>query len=206
MPETQVWFLGWEDPLEKGMATHSSILAYRIPWTEEPGGLQSMGLQKAGHDWVTNTFTLSSSYLSPVCWKEYFWSTVLPLLLCKDWLTIFMWVYLCGSVYEHSLFYSTDLSFLSTIFCCCFWLCHRACGILVPWPRVKTTPPEVHTQSLKPLAHPWSPTTLLIMATLQLAWREVVWICSFPSIIALAVLSLLSLHVNFRISLTKSTK
>ena len=38
------WFLGWEDPLEKGMATHSSILAWRIPWAEEPGGLQSMGL------------------------------------------------------------------------------------------------------------------------------------------------------------------
>ena len=43
--ETQVWSLGQEDPLEKGMATHSSILAWRIPWTEEPGGLQSVGLQ-----------------------------------------------------------------------------------------------------------------------------------------------------------------
>ena len=41
---------GQEDPLEKGMATHSSILAWRIPWTEEPGKLQSMGLQRAGHD------------------------------------------------------------------------------------------------------------------------------------------------------------
>ena len=45
MQEIQVQSLGWEDPLEKGMATHSSILAWRIPWTEEPGGLQSMGLQ-----------------------------------------------------------------------------------------------------------------------------------------------------------------
>ena len=43
MQETQVGSLGWEDPLEKGMATHSSILAWRIPWTEEPGRLQSMG-------------------------------------------------------------------------------------------------------------------------------------------------------------------
>ena len=42
--ETQVWCLGWEDPLEKEMATHCSILAWRIPWTEEPGRLQSMGL------------------------------------------------------------------------------------------------------------------------------------------------------------------
>ena len=46
MHETQVRFLGWEDPLEKGIATHSSILAWRIPWTEEPGRLQSMGLQE----------------------------------------------------------------------------------------------------------------------------------------------------------------
>ena len=43
--ETWVQSLGWEDPLEKGRATHSSILAWRIPWTEEPGGLQSVGLQ-----------------------------------------------------------------------------------------------------------------------------------------------------------------
>ena len=49
MQETQVRSLGWEDPLEKGMATHPSILAWRIPWTEEPGGLQSMGPQRVGH-------------------------------------------------------------------------------------------------------------------------------------------------------------
>ena len=49
--------LSWEDPLEKELATHSSILAWKIPWTEEPGGLQSMGSQRVGHDWTTNTFT-----------------------------------------------------------------------------------------------------------------------------------------------------
>ena len=48
--KTQVQSLGWEDALEKGMATHSSILAWRIPWTEESGGLQSMGSQRVGHD------------------------------------------------------------------------------------------------------------------------------------------------------------
>ena len=48
---------GREDPLEKGMATHSSILAWTIPWTEELGGLQSMGSQRVRHDWATNTFT-----------------------------------------------------------------------------------------------------------------------------------------------------
>ena len=50
MRETQVRFLGLEDPLEKGMATHSSILAWRMPWMEEPGGLQSTGSQRVGHD------------------------------------------------------------------------------------------------------------------------------------------------------------
>ena len=50
MQETQVQSLGWEDPVEKEMATHSSTLAWRIPWTEEPGGLQSTGLQNVGHD------------------------------------------------------------------------------------------------------------------------------------------------------------
>ena len=50
MQETGVRSLGWEDPLEKGMATHSNILAWKIPWMEEPGGLQSMGLQRVGHN------------------------------------------------------------------------------------------------------------------------------------------------------------
>ena len=53
MQETQVQSLGGEDPLEEGMATHSSILAWRIPWTEEPGGLQSIGSQRVRHDLVT---------------------------------------------------------------------------------------------------------------------------------------------------------
>ena len=50
MQETRVRSLGWEDPLEEEMATHSSIHAWKIPWTEEPGRLQSMGLQRVGHD------------------------------------------------------------------------------------------------------------------------------------------------------------
>ena len=52
----RVRFLGWEDPLEEQMATHSSILAGKIPWTEEPGGLQSIGSQRAGQDgWMEHT-------------------------------------------------------------------------------------------------------------------------------------------------------
>ena len=57
MQETWVWSLGWEDPLEKGMATHSSILSWRIPQTEEPGGLQSMWSRRVRYNWATNTFT-----------------------------------------------------------------------------------------------------------------------------------------------------
>ena len=51
MQETWVLSLGWEDPLAKGMATYSSILVQKIPWREEPGGLQSMGLHRVGHNW-----------------------------------------------------------------------------------------------------------------------------------------------------------
>ena len=58
MQETRVWSLGQKDPLKKGMAIHSSILAWRIPWTVEPGRLQPMGSQRALHNWMSNTFTL----------------------------------------------------------------------------------------------------------------------------------------------------
>ena len=68
MLETRVWSLDPEDPLEKEMATHSSTLAWRIPWVEEPGGLQSMGLQRVGHNWVTS-FSLSL-YLKYL-WKNH---------------------------------------------------------------------------------------------------------------------------------------
>ena len=57
MQETRVQSLGWEDPLEKGMATHSSILAWRVAWTEESGRLRSTGSQRVGHDWATNRHT-----------------------------------------------------------------------------------------------------------------------------------------------------
>ena len=59
MRGTQVWSLGWEDPLEKAMATHSSTLAWKIPWMEEPGRLQSMGLQRVGHDWATSLYLVA---------------------------------------------------------------------------------------------------------------------------------------------------
>ena len=58
--ETRVRSLGWEDPLQKEMAVHSSILAWKIPWTEEPGGLQSMGLPTVRYDWATSLFTFKA--------------------------------------------------------------------------------------------------------------------------------------------------
>ena len=57
MQDTWIQYLDQEYPLEKGMATHSSILAWKIVWTEEPGGLQSMGSQRIGQDWMTNSDT-----------------------------------------------------------------------------------------------------------------------------------------------------
>ena len=65
MQETQVRSLGWEDPREERMATHSSILDWRIPWTEAPGGLQSTGSQRAGHDWSD----LSMAWLTTIAIK-----------------------------------------------------------------------------------------------------------------------------------------
>jgi len=96
MLETLVQSLGWEDPLEKEMATHSSILAWRIPWTEEPSGLQSVGLQRVGHDWMTNIFTgdiilLSSGAIyQSTCFRH------------SKWLEILTWgLYLMSMKDEH---------------------------------------------------------------------------------------------------------
>ena len=88
--ETWVWSLGLEDPLEEGMATHSNILIWRIPWTEEPGGLQSMESQRVGHDWWTtcvhthththtHTQVAKNSAKKP-SYSECFWSPFHPRL------------------------------------------------------------------------------------------------------------------------------
>ena len=66
MQEMWVRSLGWEDPLENEMATHSSVLAWEIPWTEEPGGLPCLGSQRAGHDWGTNILNVCQG-----CTKNY---------------------------------------------------------------------------------------------------------------------------------------
>ena len=101
--------LVWEDPLEEGMATHSSILAWRIPWTEEPGRLQSTGLQRVGHHWVTKHMlpyislvilylvillgncVFSDAFVLKIplwAWPVYclcWWSLLVPCPLCSWW-------------------------------------------------------------------------------------------------------------------------
>ena len=78
MQETRVWFLGWEDSLEKEMATHFSILAWRIPWTEEPDRLQSMGSQGVRHDWVTNTLNHWVTREALICYSAIEKNEIMP--------------------------------------------------------------------------------------------------------------------------------
>ena len=94
MQETQVQSQGWEYPLGEEMAAHSSILAWRIPWTEEPGGLQFKGLQRVKHNWGTNSFTFQilmkckfcASLKSFLLW-HWGWTreTTFPLQVCRKW-------------------------------------------------------------------------------------------------------------------------
>ena len=80
-----IWYLGWKEPLEKGMANHSSILVWRIPWTEESCGLQSMGSQRVRQDWMTE-----HAYIHVLVWGliEY----TRPLLLFGAFPIIFFWL------------------------------------------------------------------------------------------------------------------
>ena len=89
MRETWVQSLGQEDPLEKGMATHSSILVWRIPWMEEPGGLPSMGSQRVGQDWVTS---LSLSLLNQVTCPSIRWEGPRLFLPDETERLVFFWV------------------------------------------------------------------------------------------------------------------
>ena len=80
MQETWVWSLDWEDPLEKEIATHSSILAWRIPWTKDPGGLESMGSQRIiRYNWVTHSFPPGEAHRKNIGKKYAKVWTVLPM-------------------------------------------------------------------------------------------------------------------------------
>ena len=115
MWETQVQSLGWEDPLEKEMAIHSSTIAWKIPWTEEPGRLQSMRSQRVGHDWFISYIFLH--YL--VFWK----------FCIHDLINIKIKFYIISG-FCHITFpptfhpYSLALLVPYNVFCfasCCFW-------------------------------------------------------------------------------------
>ena len=87
--ETRFWSLGWEDPLEEKMATHSSILAWKIPWTDEPGGLQSMGPQRVGYNWGTlegNGSPLQYSCLENPVDRGAWWAAVHSVAQSWTWL------------------------------------------------------------------------------------------------------------------------
>ena len=75
MQETKIQSLGQEDPLEKEIATHPSILAWRIPWTEEPGGLHSMGSQRVGHDWSDSRMSRLEKTKHHTIYRQAIWST-----------------------------------------------------------------------------------------------------------------------------------
>ena len=115
MQETWVQFLGWEDPLEKGIATHSSILAWRMPQTEEPGELQSMGSQRVRHDWGSHTHThILNLYIvkreqlpTPVFWSGEFHG------LCTAHGVAKSWTWLTFTYIKHILIKSKEkISFL----------------------------------------------------------------------------------------------
>ena len=84
MQKTQVWSLGWKDPLEKEMATSSNTFVWKIPWTEKPVGLQSMGSQRVGHDWASSLH-FSGKELPGQCRRHGFYSWVREIPLRRRW-------------------------------------------------------------------------------------------------------------------------
>ena len=115
-----VWSLDGEDPLEREMATHSSILAWRIPWTEETGGLQSMGSQRVGHDW-SNLACMHAWVLIDVKW---YLVILILIFLISDVEYLFMYlltVCLSMSFLEKYLLHSFPI-FQSRCCCCCSWV------------------------------------------------------------------------------------
>ena len=130
MWETWVWSLGWEDALEKEMATHSSTLAWQIRWTEESGGLKSMGSQRVRHNWVTNTLLTaflrkkSFSYVDFLILK-YIWC------ICIVFISSF-W----GNKGQRGVNIHLILFYLNNFILAVLW----DLWILVPWPRIEPGP------------------------------------------------------------------
>ena len=124
MQKTGVWSLGWEDPLEKGMATHSSILVWRIPWTEESGELQSMELQRVRRDWAPNTHT-----------HVFLWLRWVLVVACGIFLA--SW-----EIFHHGTGLSTCGAHTFS--------CSAACGISVPQSGIESTSSALQGRFLIP--------------------------------------------------------
>ena len=132
MQDTRVQFLGWEDPLEKEMATQSSTLAWKIPWTEEPGGLQSMGSQIVGHDWVTSlslsfqwVYSSFQGYFNHQLWIADLYS-LLSFPIWEGALYIFCWfvntIYFGSKFFVKNMYYKYYLPLCSLPFILLMWL------------------------------------------------------------------------------------
>jgi len=107
MQEIWVRSLGQEDPLEKGMTIHSSSFAWRIPWTEEPGGLQTMRSKRVGHNWVTNTLLLVwwENQIEAYRWKHFWKYFEINSSIWTNWLSFLKCVYYLSDKYLLSYFY-----------------------------------------------------------------------------------------------------
>ena len=170
MQETWVPSLGQDDSLEQEMAPHSGILAWRIPWTEEPGGLQSMGLQRVGHDWVTNTFQYS--------FMTFCISVVLAVISTLSFFILFIWFSFFFSwwawlkVYQFFLifffFLDCNLFFFPFLFFFKFYFIFKLYNTVLVLPNIKMNLPQVHPRSPSwtlllppspplPLGHPSAP-------------------------------------------------
>ena len=118
---TQARSLGWEDPLEKGMATHSSICAWRISWTEEPGGLQSTRLNRVGHDWsnLAQMHTiLIVNYLDLLLWR--YFEHFIPRVTGENPL-IKTFLYILSYFQSKLLFFTVLLLLISLTTLCSIW-------------------------------------------------------------------------------------
>ena len=119
MRETWVWSLGREDPLEKKMATHSSILAWKILWSEEPGSLQSMGLQRVGHDWATLLSLWPVVELSLRVWAF----MILSMFAIQLYVLVTMQHRGVTSRFDTTISFAEGLKLFLFLFLIYFWLC-----------------------------------------------------------------------------------
>ena len=137
MQETQVRSLGREDPLEKKMTTLSSILAWKVPWTEEPGGLQSTGSQRVGHNWATNThtgvpyahfYTNIFMFLSPAPWNAI---DMLALQWLSSWIVMSSWNLFHVQITKFLIVFSLVGFWLDLILTFLFKYTETSCGLKV---------------------------------------------------------------------------